>query len=404
MYSATRCVIVPAPRSIRCLCSNVLSESEPSHSSQKKNLHELFRRPKVEEALADLFQENDLDTLVEKFKKASERYRFRCTHNIYGYTVMRLAKANKKSSIEEILEEQKKYKATATEGFLIRLISLYGKAGMFDQALNTFKEIPEFNCKWTVKSFNALLSACVNSKNCELVSVLFQELSTALSIVPDVLSYNILMFSLGKIGSLDSAFSMLEEMRQKGVDPSIVTFNTLLNAFYGEGKCEDAEKIWEIMEKRGCKPETTTYNAKIRWLVAEGRTMEANDLLGELGSKGLKPDAFSFNCVMKGFYNHGDLEEVKRIYREMRDNGCLPNRTTYEMLIRLLCKAKDLKMAAELCEEGLRAGCSIGAGIVQEVVDELIEDSKVERAKNIVELGSSKRYLRESLKMPAEEV
>ena len=48
--------------------------------------------------------------------------------------------------------------------FGIRLI-LLSKAGMLDYAYKVFDELPQFNCSSTVNALNALLSACVKSKN-----------------------------------------------------------------------------------------------------------------------------------------------------------------------------------------------------------------------------------------------
>ncbi|CAA7040118.1 unnamed protein product [Microthlaspi erraticum] len=56
--------------------------------------------------------------------------------------------------IEEILEEQKKYHNMSKEGFIVRIINLYGQAGMFEHAQKVFDEMPERNCKRTVLSFN----------------------------------------------------------------------------------------------------------------------------------------------------------------------------------------------------------------------------------------------------------
>uniref|UniRef100_A0A804J874 Pentatricopeptide repeat-containing protein n=1 Tax=Musa acuminata subsp. malaccensis TaxID=214687 RepID=A0A804J874_MUSAM len=68
-------------------------------------------------------------------------------------TVSRLAGAGRFDLIERLLEHQK----TLPQGFIVRIIMLYGKARMSDHALKTFYQMHLFGCPPTVKSFNATL-------------------------------------------------------------------------------------------------------------------------------------------------------------------------------------------------------------------------------------------------------
>ena len=74
--------------------------------------------------------------------------------------------------------------------------------------------MPKLNCERTVSSFNALLSACVNSKKFDKIAGFFQELPASLGIVPDVVPHNIIVHAFCKMGYLDSALSVLEEMEK----------------------------------------------------------------------------------------------------------------------------------------------------------------------------------------------
>ncbi|KAF8409444.1 hypothetical protein HHK36_005520 [Tetracentron sinense] len=372
----------------RSFCTSP-SATEPSHSTLKTMIN-------------DLFKERSLKTLVEKFKKSSECDRFRSKHRIYAVTVRRLASAKKFSMIEELLEDQKKYKSISSEGFAIRLISLYGKSGMFDNASKTFDQLPELKCERTVKSFNALLSACVDSKNFDKVEKLFRELPSNLSINPDIVSYNIVIQAFCEMGSLDSALSMLDEMESNGVSPTLITFNILLNALHGGNRFSDGEGIWARMEKGNCVPDIRSFNAKLRGLILGGKTTEAVKLVEELRSNGLEPDIFSFNALIKGFCNDGNLEEAQRIYNELRDNDCVPDRTTFQTLVPCLCEKGDFDMAFKLCKESIGRRLFVDAGLLQVVVDGLVKESKVEEAKKLVELGRSKSYSKASLKIPSD--
>ncbi|XP_043724529.1 pentatricopeptide repeat-containing protein At1g55890, mitochondrial-like [Telopea speciosissima] len=349
----------------------------------------------------DLFKERNFKTLVNKFKKSSESYRFRCKHRIYEVTIRRLALAKRFSCIEEILEDQKRYDDICSEGFAIRLISLYGKSGMFNQASQTFDQLPELKCQRTVKSFNALLTACVDSKNFDKAEPLFRELPSSLSIQPDLYSYNIMIRAYCEMGSLDSALSVLDEMEKSGVSPNLITFNILLNAFYEKNRFSDGETIWAKMENNNLVPDIRSFNAKLRGLVLVGKKSEVVELVKELETKGPKPDIHSFNALIKGLCNDGDLEVAMRIHRELSKRGLIPNRSTFQTLVPCLCEKGDLDLALKLCRESLNRQCLLHAELLQTVVDGLVKKLKFDGAKKLVELGRAKGYSESSLKMPS---
>ncbi|PKA46377.1 Pentatricopeptide repeat-containing protein [Apostasia shenzhenica] len=112
-----------------------------------------------------LFKERDPDKLVDGFKLASESYRFRCRHRIYEATVRRLTASGRFDAVEAVLEHQKHFAADLSrERFGVRVITLYGKAGMAGQAAATFDQHPSFGCPRSVTSFNG--SPCGRLRRC----------------------------------------------------------------------------------------------------------------------------------------------------------------------------------------------------------------------------------------------
>lgn len=352
---------------------------------------------------SELFKERNLNSLVNKFKIASDSYRFRSRHGVYKKIVLRLARAKRFLFIQEIIEHQKQYNDITNEGFAVRLISLYGQSGMFENALKMFDELPDLKCGRTVMSFNALLSACVNSKKFDMVDELFRELPSKLSIDPDLISFNIVIKALCEMGSLDNAVSMLDEMEERGLQPNLVTFNTILNEFYGNSQYGEGEKIWDRMEKCNVIPDVRSYNAKLRGMTNEKRMTGATELFDEMVTKGLIPDVFSFQALIKGFCDEGNLGEAKRWYRELLKSDCEPVRMTFDTLVPFVCEKGDYDTGFELCKEIIDRRCVVKGGLLQLVVDGLVKESKVEKAKEIVDQVNTENFVSPSLKMPVED-
>ncbi|TYI77546.1 hypothetical protein E1A91_D06G147800v1 [Gossypium mustelinum] len=346
----------------------------------------------------DLYKERDLKRLVEEFKKSCEYSRFRRRSGIYEDIVRRLASAGRFQWIEEVLEDQKKYQDISKEGFSARLIHLYGKSGMFEQAYKVFDEMPNRG----LLSFNALIGACVNAKKFDKVNGFFKELPEKLSVEPDLVSYNTVIKAFCEMGSLDSARLMLDEMEKKGVQPDEITFNTLLYEFFKNGRFDDGEKIWGKMVEKNVEPDIRSYNAKLLGFSTEKKMKEAVNLVEEMRSKGLKLDVFTFNYMIRAFVNEGKLEEAKEWYNQIGKNECAPDKLTFTMLVPFLCEKGDLSFAIELCKEIFGRKKLVDAALLQRVVDELVKASKIEDAKEMVKLAKTNNFCRYKLKMPAE--
>ncbi|KAK1420052.1 hypothetical protein QVD17_21357 [Tagetes erecta] len=352
----------------------------------------------------DIYQERNLKRVVDKFKKLSASHLFRKQSHVYDYTVRRLALAKKYKWVEEILEDQKQYNDISKEGFTVRLISLYGKSGMFDHASKLFDEMPDRNCLQTVKSFNALLGACLNAKEFDKVDGLFRELPGKISVKPDVVSYNTVIKAFCEMGSFDSAASVFNEIEKTGLKPDLISFNTLLIGFYRNGRFLDGEKLWAKMKMdTGISLDTRTYNARLVGLVSEKKTAEAVELFNQLCSKNLKPDVFSYNAIISAFCNDGNLQEAKKWYTKLLESDSAPNKTTFTTLIPFACKVSDLDWAVELFKRTFEQKCLVDPNVMQMVIDGLVKESKTEEAEQLVEIGNSNKFRRYNLTMPAEE-
>ncbi|XP_021726273.1 pentatricopeptide repeat-containing protein At3g13160, mitochondrial-like [Chenopodium quinoa] len=350
-----------------------------------------------------VYKEADVKKVAEAFKKHTQNSSFRKKTNFYEHTVQRLANTKSFSLIEEILEDQKQYKDITDEGFTVRLITLYGKSGMFDHAHKLFDEMPELSCKRTVLSYNALLGACVNSKKFDKVDGFFRELPGKLSIKPDVVSYNTVIKAFCEMGSLDSALLLLDEMEKEGLRPDLITFNILLDAVYRKLRFLEGEKLWSMMDKYNVVPDIISYNSRLRGLVLEEKMQDAVDFVQEMLSKGLKLDVYTYNILFSGFCKDGKyLEEAIKWFDEMMKNKCPPDRLTFSTLLRYACRNKDFRFGSRLCRLLYYRRCRLNErGLIQKVIDGLVRQSNISEAEILVKLGKDSRYsCYNSLKMP----
>ncbi|XP_020591825.1 pentatricopeptide repeat-containing protein At1g55890, mitochondrial-like [Phalaenopsis equestris] len=377
-----------SPRLFRLFCST----QNPSSSSPQKPLRSIIKA---------LFREKDLNQLISNFKRCSADRNFRSKPEVYEIIIRRLATAGRLDAVDDIIEQHKCYQEEMShEGFAVRLISLYGLAGMPERAAALFQELPALGCPRTVFSFNAVLTAYTRSNAADRIAHLHKFLSSHdASIEPNRISYNILINALCERDLLDDALNTLDLMEKREIMPDLVTFNTLLNGFYGKGMISEADEIWQRMKETGIQPDVRSFNAKIRAFAWQGKIVEAMEVLEELRRVGLEPDTLTYNALIKGYCRQGNLEEAKRLYKQMGKNGCFPDRHTLRELIPKLCQGGDVDLALNICIKAIDNGFLVDVGIIQVLIDELVKGSLHDKAKKLVKRARLKND-RANLKMP----
>ncbi|KAK3433305.1 hypothetical protein EUGRSUZ_D00876 [Eucalyptus grandis] len=359
-------------------------------SSVLRRLHGVFTgRPRLPRV--DLGKQCDLQKLVAEFKQLSGSAEFRRRRVLYEKTVQRLAKHRQFALIQELLEDQKQYVGGSSEKFAARLISLYGKAGMFEHAQKLFDEMPSLKTDRSLLHLNALLAACVCSRKLGKVDQIFRLLPQRLSLDVDVCTYNTVIKGYCLMGALDPALSLLDEMEKMGIGPDLITLNTLLEAFHANGRFLEGEKMWDLIVSKKFNPSIRSYNTRIRGLLSQNRVADAVKLFDEMRDKGIEADTYSFNAFIVGCCRNGDLMGAKNWYRRLMESGCALDRVTISALTPFLCEKGDYELAHRLCIKAINKKLFLGTDTLQYVVNFLVQELKVELAKEIVEHGKAQK-------------
>ncbi|KFK38649.1 hypothetical protein AALP_AA3G142400 [Arabis alpina] len=331
---------------------------------------------------------------LEKFKRSCESDSFRQVHGLYSAFIRRLREAKKFSMIDQALQYQKKFDDIKSEDFVIRIMLLYGYSGMADHAHKLFDEMPELNCERTVKSFNALLSAYVNSRKLDEAMKAFKELPEMLGITPDLVTYNTMIKALCRKGSMDDILSIFEELETNGFEPDLITFNTLLEEFYRRDLFAEGDRIWDLMKSKNLVPNIRSYNSRMRGLTRNKKFTDAINLMDVMKTEEVSPDVHTYNAFITAYRGDNNLEEAMKWYSEMKEKRLTPDSVTYCLLIPLVCKKGDLDIAVEISEEAIKHKVLSRPNMYKPVIERLMGEGKIDKATQLVKDGKLQSYFR----------
>ncbi|XP_071700882.1 pentatricopeptide repeat-containing protein At1g80150, mitochondrial-like [Rutidosis leptorrhynchoides] len=341
-------------------------------------------------ALVKLKTERNPEKLFKLFKD-NARNRLVVENTVaFQDTVSRLAGAGRFDYIEELLEDQKALPQGRREGFVIRIIMLYGKAGMVKHAVKTFNDMHLYGCKRTVKSVNAVLKVLAETGDLEAFDSFLGDLHCDFDIKLDVISVNIVVDALCRMGVPEKAYLSMGLMEKSGIIPDVITYTTLISAFYKSDRAEIGNGLCNLMVMKGCLPNLVTFNARVQFLVCKGRSWQANSLMGMMRYIGITPDEVTFNLVIKGFCRAGYIDMAKRVYSALHDEGYKSNARIYQTMMHYLCREGEFDMAYTMCKNSMEKNWFPSINSIYKLLQGLQKSGKIDKARFIISLVHKK--------------
>ncbi|KAJ9451725.1 Pentatricopeptide repeat-containing protein [Diplonema papillatum] len=168
-------------------------------------------------------------------------------------------------------------------------------------------------------------------------------------------AYNYLLMGFSKRGEQSHALSILEAMKDSGLQPDRMSYHWTIMA------CNNytaARRVFDDMIEKGIQFNDQTFSALLKTCVKAGDAANGMAVLVEAISDGLKPSSTVFNQVMRLHLKPLDMNAVASLYRKMREIRIPPDFVTYCIFIRA-CKLEcrgGIKVdgrAISLAEAGL---------------------------------------------------
>ncbi|OIV90486.1 hypothetical protein TanjilG_18670 [Lupinus angustifolius] len=262
-------------------------------------------------------------------------------------------------------------------------------------------------------AFNAALNACANLGDSKMFLQVFDEMPQW-GVVPDALSYNILMKLCCRIDRKDLLVFVLERVLQLGIPLCMTTLHSLVAAYVDFGDLEAAEKIVQSMreqrrdlceilreaesnlledlgmghdddgdndeddEEEECvlrkllpnlmnptgtdppllpkayAPNTRIYTSLMKGYMKAGRVADTVRMLEAMrrqDDSASHPDHVSYTTVVSALVESGSMDRARQVLAEMLKIGVAANQITYNILLKGYCKQLQMDKARELLKE-----------------------------------------------------
>ncbi|CAJ1943017.1 unnamed protein product [Sphenostylis stenocarpa] len=198
--------------------------------------------------------------------------------------------------------------------------------------------------------YNAVLNACVPSKQWKGVSWVFKQLRKS-GLKPNGATYGLAMEVMLESGNYDLVHEYFGKMKRSGEVPKALTYKVLVRTFWKEGKVEEAVKAIRDMERRGVIGTASVYYELACCLCNYGRWQDA--ILEVDNIRNLphaKPLEFTFTGMIRSSMDGGYIDNCIRIFEYMKDL-CDPNIGAINTMLKVYGQNDMFSKAKVLFEE-----------------------------------------------------
>lgn len=378
--------------------------SDPGSSRDFDAIVEILRTPgvqeksrKLEECRVQVTQglvagvlswvRNDWETAFTFFLWAGKQPGYEHSVREYHSMIAILGKFRKFDTAWAVIDDMRAASLVSSQTILI-MIRRYAAVHDVAKAINAFYGLRKFKLEITIDEFQGLLSALCRYKNVkDAEDLLFCNRATyPLS----TKSFNIILNGwCNVIGSLREGKRIWWEMEKRGIRHDVYSYASIITCYSKTGSNLNATmRAYEKMKSLGIKPDRKVYNALVHALAKGKLVTVARNLMKTMEEEGIVPDAVTYNSLMMPLCKLKLVDEAKGAFQEMVErgvmpsvrsyhaffrvlrtaeevfellqlmyaNGCHPNHDTYIMLIRKLCRWRQLDNVFKLWEEMIKNG------------------------------------------------
>ncbi|XP_047316489.1 pentatricopeptide repeat-containing protein At3g09650, chloroplastic [Impatiens glandulifera] len=255
-------------------------------------------------------------------------------HVTYTTVVSAFVKSGSMDNAREVLAEMSRVGKPANRITYNILLKGYCQQLQIDKAKDLIKEMTFMKIDPDVVSYNTLIDGCITVDDSSGALTYFNEMREK-GIAPTKVSYTTLMKAFASTGQPKQANKVFDEMlKDPRVKVDIVAWNMLVEGFCKLGFVEEAKKIIEQMKESGFNPNVSTYGSLAYGISVARKPGEALLLWNEIKERcnELKPDEGLLDtladiCVRAAFFR-----KALEIVACMEENGISPNKTKYKRI------------------------------------------------------------------------
>lgn len=257
----------------------------------------------------------------------------------FNILIKMYARTEDKELLKTVMEEMEAAGVDPDQSTLNSLVAAYVGMGEIEEAEILIKKFQEQaqriesgeedRSKWganlrpDVRTFTTMMKGYIqNGRRSDAMQVLLamQKEKDPRSL-PNEVSYTTAISSCVRMGLMDEACIVLQEMTTQNVPANVVTYNVLLKGYCRSRQLQKAYGLVSDMQSAGIPLDVVSYNTLINGCIEMDDNTGALCFFKEMRMKGIAPSEVSYTTLMKAFGRNGQPHQVHQVFEEMQQDA-----------------------------------------------------------------------------------
>jgi len=267
----------------------------------------------------------------------------------YGCYIDACVRAGDICQAEEAFHSMKEAGVQPNAVVYTSLIRGFSQANQPSRALELYRTMQQDKVEATAMTFNTVLNVlAAQVSDPELLSDVVDTMRKA-GIMPDAVTYSILIKAGCNAGRLDGALASLRELRGSSLTADGVAFNTLLLACSRAERISDAEEVFAEMRSSGVVPTHVTTSILVKMYGRAKMLDRAVEVSEQMEREcGRRPNLHVYTCLIQACVQNNQVRRSWELFNKMLRAGIQPDAITYGTMIQGCICSNKLEVAMDL--------------------------------------------------------
>ncbi|KAJ3695966.1 hypothetical protein LUZ60_001343 [Juncus effusus] len=231
------------------------------------------------------------------------------------------------------------------------MLTLYLSNGELEKMPNIVKELRKYIIP-DVVTYNLLLTSCARKNDIKEAQKYYLELKND-KINPDWYTYSLLSNMYIKSGHENKARNYLNKMEKMASKKERPVYCSLISLYTNLLDKENVERIMNDMKTMFRKLSDAEYKCILSSLTKLGNINKAEELYTEWESVSGTRDSRVANIILSFYINNGMIIKAENFVNQIQEKGIRPSYSTYEILSKGYLKKKNARKVLECFKKGL---------------------------------------------------
>lgn len=173
----------------------------------------------------------------------------------------------------------------------------------------------------------------------------------------DAVQFNTVLATCVASDKVDKAHALLQAMESVGGIVDVITYNTIMKGYSKAGNIDGCFEALECASAQGIAPSQVTYGILLDCCINENQLDRAADVFNTMTEEKCPMNTVLYTTLIKGFSRAGKIDQAMTVYKQMRaDPNVTPDLITFSILIKAHCDAGNLEESLKSFEEMINLG------------------------------------------------